>query len=288
MANYRIIQVAGNGHSGSTLLSIYAGTAEKVFNAGEITNITRKTIREEYCSCGERIGDCPLWTRVYEYWETHSPISEQEYHRLRLFFERNKVIVRTCWNELFPSGEYKLYKQSVKVFFDGIAHYTNAETIIDASKSPARTLILSGLAELKVIHICRSFTGVLNSSKRSSKKDIKAGIEQDNPARRTGKVLLDWLLNNWLCEWINLTRNSRRLKYRTFIANPLVIKGLDPAFQELDINKPFAADHMLAGNVIRLKKQIVFQPKIGQTTERLNKLQVFFAKGIDKLFFFWS
>ena len=44
----------------------------------------------------------------------------------------------------------------------------------------------------KVLHICRNFTGVLNSAKNIW-KDLKGGVEQDIEARGSMKTLFDWL-----------------------------------------------------------------------------------------------
>ena len=54
------------GHSGSTLLSALIGAHSKVFNVGEIDNIS-KMLRVDLangCSCGTRVAACPFWQKV--------------------------------------------------------------------------------------------------------------------------------------------------------------------------------------------------------------------------------
>ena len=63
LLNYQAINRAGKCHSGSTLLDIILGSSENAFSAGELTFITRDSIVDEYCSCGDLISECELWTK---------------------------------------------------------------------------------------------------------------------------------------------------------------------------------------------------------------------------------
>ena len=59
--NIKVLYIAGNGHSGSTLLDIVIGSNPSIFSAGELGFITRPSIWEEFCSCGTKISECTLW-----------------------------------------------------------------------------------------------------------------------------------------------------------------------------------------------------------------------------------
>lgn len=285
---FKIIYICGNGHSGSTLLDIILGSPKESFSAGELTFITRDSIMDEYCSCGDKISNCNVWKEIIDKWEAKRKISYQEYQRLRLKFERNKVSLNTLWNKYFPSDSFEEYIDATKYLFKSIHEVTGATTIIDSSKSPTRIAILQKVADLQVIHLCRDFKGVLNSAKRSSKKNIEAGIEVDNPAKRTSKTLIDWIITNFFCEVFSVGVRSNKLKYKNFVQKPDCLCSIQPEICNNKERTSYTTDHMLAGNIIRLKKSIKINPNIGFSYGRLSKKQSNFSKVINSIFWFWA
>jgi hypothetical protein len=283
-----VLYIAGNGHSGSTLLDIMLGSTEGFFSGGELTFITRDSIFEEYCSCGQLIPECEIWSEIIDRWEKNRKVTYREYQQLRLRFERNKTSIVALKNRFFPSKDFKRYCEATREFFESIRAVTGARVIIDSSKGPARIPVLDRISDVQVIHLCRDFKGVLNSAKKSSKKDIKAGIEADNPARSTNKTLLDWLLNNLLCEIFCLGVKSKKVLYKDYVQRPELLQKVRPELDGLPERAPYTAPHMLAGNVIRLKKELRIDPQIGFQYKRLNSGQFKMASLIDRLFWFWS
>ena len=284
----KVIYIAGYGHSGSTLLDMILGSNEGCFSAGELTFITRDTIMEEYCSCNQKISKCKVWSEVIKLWEKNRQISYQQYHQLHWRFERNKTTFRTFINRFFPSAEFKSYCLATLQLFQAIKKITGRSVIIDSSKTPQRVAVLSEIVDLQVIHICRDFTGVLNSAKGSTIKDIKAGIEADSPPRRTWKVVLDWLVTNFATEIFCLGVPSQKILYRNFVQAPEQVFNSFPLLKSVKNKQGFSAPHMLAGNVIRLKKNLKINPVVGFQYKKLNQKQYLLGKGIDKLFTFWS
>lgn len=283
-----IIYVSGNGHSGSTLLDIMLGSVDGCFSAGELNFITRDSINEEYCSCQTIISDCDIWSLILEKWEKRRDISYAEYQSSRLKYERNKVFLTALWNSWFPSQDYLRYCRATQTLFEVIKEVTKADFIIDSSKAPTRIPILNKIADVRVIHLCRDFKGVLNSAKKSSVKDIRAGIEEDNPARSTVKTLLDWILNNFLCELFKVRVSSIKIKYKDYIQYPAKLSNIHPIFKEVTHIDTFNAEHMLAGNVIRLKKILVIDKSLGFQYKRLSDKEKKISSLIDSAFWFWS
>ena len=160
--------------------------------------------------------------------------------------------------------------------------------IIDSSKSPQRITVLSKIVDLKVVHICRDFTGVLNSAKAFLAKDIKAGIETDNPPGRTWKVLTDWIFTNAVTELFCLGIDSEKVSYKNYVTMPELLNRIHPEIGNISADQTFSGDHMLAGNLIRLKKNIRINPDIGFRFHRLNSRQKKIARGIDRVFPFWN
>jgi hypothetical protein len=160
--------------------------------------------------------------------------------------------------------------------------------IVDSSKSPQRIAVLSKIVDLKVIHLCRNARGVLNSAKKSSKKDIKAGIEIDSLARRTSKTLLEWVFVNGVTELFCIGVDSKRIKYKDYISNLEIIEEKIHSEVKVQNEQSFLAEHMLAGNILRFKKNIVIDSDLGFKYNRLTKKQSRIAYLFESLFPFWS
>lgn len=284
----KVIYISGNGHSGSTLLDIILGSAEGFFSGGELTFITRDSIFNEYCSCGEKMKACPVWSEVVFIWKQKIAIGFDEFKRLNNKFERNKTFGRAYKNSLIPDEDFKTYCLTTQQYFQAIQEVTGKSIIVDSSKSPSRIPVLDKIVDLQVIHLCRDFTGVLNSEKKSSEKDIKAGIEEDFPARRTHKVWIDWILTNLLSELFCIGVKSNRIKYADYVNQPEILELVDSSLKNLSLDAVFTPEHMLAGNVLRLKDQIKLNPKIGFKYDRLTGRQKILGRIMDKLFWLWT
>jgi len=286
--NITVIYIAGDGHSGSTLLDIIIGSSPNIFSAGELTFITRDSIFEEYCSCSKLIKECNTWSKIVKTWLEKAPVNLKEYKKLRLKFERNKTTAKALYNKISPSQEFKTYCESTRLLFEAIQKVTGKNVIVDSSKSPQRIAVLSKIVDLKVIHLCRNARGVLNSAKKSSKKDIKAGIEIDSLARRTSKTLLEWVFVNGVTELFCIGVDSKRIKYKDYISNLEIIEEKIHPEIKVQNEQSFLAEHMLAGNILRLKKNIVIDSDLGFKYNRLTKKQSRIAYLFESLFPFWS
>ncbi|HLQ99307.1 MAG TPA: hypothetical protein VK102_02955 [Sphingobacterium sp.] len=284
----QVIYIAGNPFSGSTLLDIILGSNEGCFSAGELSYITRDTIMEEYCSCNKRIPKCEVWSEVIKEWEAVCEISYQQYQELKWRYERKKTFFRTLLNYYRPSTNFKEYCYATLQLFQAIQKVTGCSVIIDSSKSPQRIPVLSKIVNLKVIHLCRDFTGVLNSFQGSPTKDVKAGIEESRPPGRTWKVMLDWISTNLANEIFCIGIDSQKVLYKNYVSNPESLQDIHPILGGINVKQSFSADHMLAGNKLRLKKGLIIDPKAGFKYDNLNTRLFKFARMLDDIFPYWS
>lgn len=63
----RMIFIAGEGHSGSTLLDMLLSSGGKAVSLGQIMSVVNRQgdrIIQGQCSCGQSAADCPLWGPV--------------------------------------------------------------------------------------------------------------------------------------------------------------------------------------------------------------------------------
>ena len=62
---YKVLYIAGDGRSGSTLLNIALGNHDQVLAMGELCNVHRFVLgQENWCSCGLPVSDCDFWQSV--------------------------------------------------------------------------------------------------------------------------------------------------------------------------------------------------------------------------------
>lgn len=281
-----VIYISGDGHSGSTLLDILLGSQKNVFSCGELNNISREGLLQEFCSCGEQLGDCQLWSDIHKKWLIKSSMTIDDYKVLKYRYERNKATLRLLFNCVFPSKDFIAYCNSTKLLFETISEVTNCETIIDSSKIPQRILVLKRIVALRNIHLTRNFGGVLNSAKKSKDKDIKKGFETNIRPRRTSKTIIDWVVKNALVELFTIGVNSKKVSYNEFITNSKILLPFNKDVGDYE-NTLFFTPHMMAGNALRLQKNIRIFKKT-ETNSNLTKRQLILAKSIGLIFPFWK
>lgn len=221
-------------------------------------------------------------------WLASSPINLEEYRRLALKFERNKATITTLVSKIKPSKDFNNYCISTRMLFEAIVEVTGKNFIVDSSKTPQRIAVLDKIVNLEVLHLCRNAKGVLNSAKKSYKMDIEAGFETDFPARRTSKTLIDWFFVNLITEIFKIGVISRKIRYEAYLNDPEYIGSLHNKIRTPIITKGLSTDHMLAGNVLRLKKNIKIDGSLGFHYKRLSPLQFKIASTLDTLLPFWS
>ena len=284
----RVIYIAGNGRSGSTLLDLAIGDNPGAFSAGELTFVAREGLQTESCGCGKPIGDCALWREVFEKWRKMQPVDVAEYGELRHRYELNRTVPRLLWNLLWPSTGFRRYCEATKALYVAIQQVTGATTIVDSSKTPGRIPIVAKLADVTVVHLCRDFSGYLNSLSKSMQKDVRQGLEVDLHPIAPGKALFLWLSNNLLVQLFSLGKSRRRVHYVDMVTEAdATLRSIDPNYG-YQPGHAFARNHMLAGNKLRVKQEISINPNLGFDLRELTPATRKFAKIIDRAFWFWA
>lgn len=199
----RVIYVAGDGRSGSTLLDRLIGAYPGVFSCGELGNLLPSTMAsDQLCACGAHASECRFWGGVLTRWSEAVPdFTEREYRGLQRRYERLRFLLR-------PFGERELslenprfarYAEYTRILFETIADLSGAEVIVDSSKSPARALALSRMPglELNMLHLVRDVRGVAYSLRKLSDK---AAQSSKIPRRRNLRFAGTWAVVNFFCE----------------------------------------------------------------------------------------
>lgn len=286
--NYRILYIAGYGHSGTTILDILFGSTPGAFSLGEMTHMVRPGFLEEYCSCNSTLDKCPFWSKVFDQWQAVSGTNWEEYRKLRHAFDNNKTYLRALVGSFFPSKAFRRYAYLTEILYDTIHQVSGATVLVDSSKSPARPLVLAHFAKVQLLHVRRNFTGVANSEQKDIKVDLAKGLETASPPKALHKVFADWLVTNLFCTLTSLRLRGRAIRFRKWISNPRSLQRV-VNFSDVDLeNGLFKPAHMLAGNAIRLRPPQRIEVRRNHSYERLSKRQLLFTKLIDRLFWFYS
>jgi hypothetical protein len=107
------------------------------------------------------------------------------------------------------------------------------------------------------------------------------------PARKTSKTVLEWLFVNGITELFCIGVDSKRIKYKDDINNLEIVEKIHLEIK-VQNEQSFSAEHMLAGNILRLKKGIGIDSDLGFKYKRLSKKQTRIASLFEALFPFWA
>ncbi len=285
-----ITYIAGDGHSGSTLLDIILGAKEKTFSSGELMFFPQKgIINNEYCSCQKPIHECEIWGKVIQEWDAIRKLPLEQYIQIQNSLTTNKKLIQTYRLLQKPTIDFKTFIQDTISLYDLIFSITNSNTIIDSSKNPNRILILKQLGfKIVIIHLTRRFGDVLNSYKKEWKKDLKAGIEENILPQKTPYILSGWFLKNFLTQYYGKTMQYHKMKYENLIHDPertiaQLALNWDNEFTSIIKNRgPFIPKHLVAGNRMRMKDKIYISEKPHDTSySRLKNTDKILSRSID-------
>ncbi|MEM7396465.1 MAG: hypothetical protein AAF492_29385, partial [Verrucomicrobiota bacterium] len=150
-----IIYITSFSHSGSTLLDLLISSHHAVTSMGEAKVLSRigssrrrkaelPPLEKRRCACGERTPDCPFWTDVDRYLQSHH---ELELSRLELYHE--------------DAEEFRRHNQSL---FEAVSAVSQCHYLVDLSKDLGRLRRLREAGfDVRPIHLVRSPHGVVFS-----------------------------------------------------------------------------------------------------------------------------
>ncbi len=266
----KLVLLIGSGRSGSTLIDLIVNMHPNVFGLGEISNWNTKVF-EEYCACGDIVKSCPFWSEVITKvgWREKD---FKEYKEYKYEFDAPKkgYVFKIKNNTQRPGFENFISKSNE--IFSAISEVSDNRILFDSSKSPQRAFNLSksSLLDVKIVHLMRDPRGVVWSYKKSFKKDLKSGLQRDMKGTSLLKSLYSWLAINSRAFSTVKSANVPTLsvKYENFCANPddEINRILEFVLGEkpktgIDLSKSMTTEsHVIAGNRLRMKKDIVIEP----------------------------
>ena len=288
-----IIYISGAGRSGSTLLDIVLGNHPDAFSLGELLFLgSNGIIDKEPCSCGKPVPECPLWKEVITAWELERKLSLTDYIEVQWNLHRNKKTLYAIWQFFFPNENTNEYIRDTKKLYEIIFRITNKIFLIDSSKVSHRILWLKriGLPH-KVIHLKRKFTGVLNSTKKEIKKNPEQGIERNIKPMSTIYSFSIWLIDNMFTTLFSYGSKRVQIKYEDYTQdlystiNKVYSETTNSIVEKVKLKGPFIAEHLVAGNKLRMQQALYVAEKPMNRPENLSGFNLFFARLVDIIFY---
>jgi hypothetical protein len=280
----------GAGRSGSTVLDLFLGQHPLVQSVGELCNFVHDGwIERRLCSCGQRVPECELWSRVTELWKKRSQVDLEAYEELRNRVEKRRNVLWQMFSRPSPEqvqlgkdvrGNFLTYAQWTAGLYQAICEVTEKSVVVDSSKNPARGLALVLMAErldlidLHLVHLVRDVRGFAWSVKKSFRSDEQAGVAQDIHGLPVWRSALAWTFVNGIADLVRRRHETSRsllVRYEDFASAPipavLQLAGFiaippGPWIELLNSEEPLQPGHIVAGNRLRMQRHIRLRPDV--------------------------
>jgi sulfotransferase family protein len=263
----RVLSIAGQGRSGSTLLERVLGELPGVCALGEAAHVWQDQLHErERCGCGTWFAHCEFWRavgdrafggwhnvdrrRIVGLWSTVAPT------------RRLPRLVSPGGDRLTRIREFADYHTRI---YAAAAEVSGARVVIDSTKYPALAYCMRWAAnlDLRVIHLVRDPRGVAYSwTKQVSRPETDGATVV--PRYRPARSALRWNAQNAAIDVLARLGRERphatprkvpviRIRYEDFVAAPRQTLRSLAAFADLEVAPHelsyLADDHVELGTI---------------------------------------
>lgn len=154
-ARLKILYIAGNGRSGSALIDNILGQLPNFTSIGEVRQIWDEGIVENrLCGCGEPVQQCEIWSKVLQQLASQGITDGQKIAQLRENLAQTKQLVPMfinpqAYKNRSVAGLVEFLDVTLKLY-QAIAQVSQCNVIVDSSKWPTYSFLLSLLPEVDV------------------------------------------------------------------------------------------------------------------------------------------
>lgn len=261
----KVLFIAANSRSGSTILDRLLAQIDGAFTAGELRYIWQRSfIENQLCGCHSKFDECSVWKRIVEHASLDSGFAGRMSDIAR-YVDRFKQIPRIT-QPLFRTRSFETdlaeYIEGIRRIYDAIQQTVQPEFIIDSSKSPNYAMILRLVPGIDVhfVHLVRDCRAVAYSRMNVKKRPEIHWKEEYTAVTSPYKTALQWNIINHALGLLQRNSSYSLVRYEDFISNPqyevMKIAG-EIGKKNVDISfidgsaASLKADHTLSGNPMR-------------------------------------
>ena len=230
MKKINVIYIGGSGRSGSTVLTKLLNFWEGFIGLNEACYLWRNGIHRNYpISNGELFSESGFWKEVLLRVFPGKMITKKQID----FFSYAsllglKNLLKSSFRKRPTDPDISSYAKNLKNLYTAILEVSEAQFIVDSSKTPDYAHFLSGLDGMNIyfIHLVRDPRGVAYSwSKKFKRKDVQKGTEVPMTSFGLIESTLRWINWNIGCELIKRKKNVKylRVRYEDFAQDPVQV-----------------------------------------------------------------
>jgi hypothetical protein len=283
----KIIYIAGDGRSGSTLLESILSTNPDTISVGEAYRFWERYYQHKtLCGCGKAIGECELWSNVANDLDKIPTYNPDDFlHGIK------KLLTISAFNNIESVLEKDLRMRQVVInFYESIALHAGKNCIIDSSKTPSWCKILLSLKcfDVKIIHLERALPQVAESWKKKIKLPDYIEEERYMPVKGNLNILRTWLRVKILASRLRKS-DYFFLRYERLCKNPAEVLQALSGFTGVALTRKeelyMRNNHGIAGNPIRLtndKTRIEIVPQVSRRN-KLGRVTFSLFLAVDKV-----
>lgn len=264
----KLIYIASNGRSGSTLLDMLVGKHKNCWTLGEFQMLPTDYLWDtQPCGCGKKVSECEFWNHVVEL--NRKIITSGAIGKFRNF-GAGKVIRWRELKELFLNF-IRPIDQAAAIDEYGKENYVvlnsllekirisgdNIEYLVDASKDPYRLKWLgqSGYFDIMVLHIIKKPESFVFSMTKNEKPSLKK-------LSRTLRFCIRWIVENILIETVTHKFVGKgkylKIRYEDLATDPsrqtkIIFEFLGLDDFDMEVGDFMHHNHAVSGNQMRFK-----------------------------------
>ena len=277
----KVLYIAGEGRSGSTIIGDILGQIDGIFSVGELFYIwDRGLIQNWRCSCGFGFDECPVWSEVIaRAFGSRSQVNAEKLLHMRDHLHTRHLLPiprrKGLEERMALMGEYR---EALGRLYHAVQAATGSRVVVDGSGYPAQAYMLQTIPsiELYVLHLVRDARAVVYSA-TARKKKVVADLEgKHDHYMGSDSLLRSSLLWDMYCSvteriWGDDSRRYAFLRYEDFAASPrAAIESCVRFLGEEQAELPFVSDREVLLNVTHTFSGNPGRFRHGTTTVRVD------------------
>jgi len=246
----KVLYIAGDYRSGSTILGNILGQINGFFFSSELRSIWDMGLMEDYeCGCGVPFNQCEVWKNILTcaFGGKHQIIAKQMI-KLRRHAFRTRNVPFAMFNKKIQSRyRYRMrnYLNQLEKLYMAIQHTTGCRVIIDSSCIVSHAFLLQMIPsiDLFTLHLIRDARGVAYSWLRKKPLGYSRGHMMSRTPRKSALL---WITANLIAGMLQRESEGKyvRIRYEDFIREPVeTVDSILSMLGEESRHLPFVGSH---------------------------------------------